>query len=271
MTARQTTDPTIVCEEILRADKDRNIELRILPSETAIIDRLLERRIELVEAYAEVHSKLNNREHGISTILGIIVNAAAFWNPDRMSKARNARDRLETVNQKIAEKAAELADLLEERSELHNSSGFASDTHYHIGDVIGAASASDGHFLLYLKPELEALCYRFDLKYWPRLSAIMEVIARDAEDAEIEATDPLTAAGTTGARASRADFFKALFANIEENGALNYGHLPRRFQLSDKTLASFANCALDLGPDDLVDDAYVKRLRQRTRDARCSA
>jgi hypothetical protein len=28
-----------------------------------------------------------------------------------------------------------------------------------------------------------------------------------------------------------------------------------------------ANCALDLGPDDLADGDYVKRLRQRARDS----
>lgn len=56
-------------------------------------------------------------------------------------------------------------------------------------------------------------------------------------------------------------------AEIEENGVGNYGHLPRRFKLTDNALASFANCALDLGPDDLVDGAYVKRRRQRERAA----
>ncbi|HRK23036.1 MAG TPA: hypothetical protein PLX06_14555, partial [Fimbriimonadaceae bacterium] len=64
---------------------------------------------------------------------------------------------------------------------------------------------------------------------------------------------------------SKADFFKALFAAIDENSANSYGQLPRDFKLTDRTLASFANCALDLGPDDLVDDAYMKRLRQRER------
>ena len=81
----------------------------------------------------------------------------------------------------------------------------------------------------------------------------------------MEATDPLTAAATAASRPSRADFFKALFASIEENSARNYGLLPTGFKLTDGTLASLANCTLDLGPYELTDSTYVKRLRQRER------
>ena len=76
----------------------------------------------------------------------------------------------------------------------------------------------------------------------------------------------MTRAATTGSRGSRADFFKALFELIKENGTASHGHIPTGFRLSDSTLASLANCALDLGPNDVIDAAYVKRLRQRLRD-----
>ena len=42
--------------------------------------------------------------------------------------------------------------------------------------------------------------------------------------------------------------------------------LPKGFKPTDGTLASLANCALDLGPDELADSTYVKRLRQRERN-----
>lgn len=51
----------------------------------------------------------------------IILNTAAFWNPEKMLKARCARESLTKVNQQIARKAAELAELLEQLSELHNT------------------------------------------------------------------------------------------------------------------------------------------------------
>lgn len=182
-----------------------------------------------------------------------------------MLNARSTRSELADVNQQIATRAAELAELLERRSELHNCSGFSSNTHYHVCDVIEAASESNYLFNSWVKDRLAALSGQFDLKYWPSLRQFVDVIASDAHDASTEATDPLTAAGTEAARASRADFFKALFQAIDENSACNYGQLPAGFKLTDNTLASLRNCALDCGPDELVDGAYVKRLRQRER------
>lgn len=252
------TDPTRICEEALRADKTYNIEHEIFPSENRIIDRLLARRLELVDAYAEIHEKLHARAYGIKTILGIVTNVAAFWNPERVADARDARTRLEEVNREIAELAMDLARLLEERTEIGNTSGFASDTHYHIVDVIDAASSENGFYLSHLKDELKSLSSRYDLKYWPSLEEVVRVIGKDADDAGTRATDPLTRAATTGSRGSRADFFKALFQLIKENGDGSHTHIPRNFKLSDNALASLANCALDLGPDDLVDSAYVK-------------
>ena len=41
-----------VCEDILLDKKARNIEVNILPSENIIIDRLLERKVELQHAYS---------------------------------------------------------------------------------------------------------------------------------------------------------------------------------------------------------------------------
>jgi len=42
--------------------------------------------------------------------------------------------------------------------------------------------------------------------------------------------------------------------------------IPAELKLTDATLASLANCVLDLGPDELVDSGYVKRFRQRQRE-----
>ena len=185
---------------------------------------------------------------------------------EKIAEARVARDELAGVNRQIARKAEELAELLERRTELNNTSGFSSETHYHVCDVIEAASEHNYLFNSWVKDRLDALRGQFDLKYWPSLDQFVRVLAADAENAGMEATDPLTAAATMASRPSRADFFKALFAAIEENSARNYGLLPKGFKPTDGTLASLANCALDLGPDELADSTYVKRLRQRERN-----
>ncbi|PJL68662.1 hypothetical protein B9Y61_11580 [Stenotrophomonas maltophilia] len=265
MNSPQLTNPQQTCENILIEGKHYNIEHSILPSENAVADRLLARGIELKDAYEELHEKLYRHPPALKVFLDLLLSTAAFWSPKKIAEARNARDELVNVNRQIARKATELAELMERRTDLNNTSGFSSETHYHVCDVIEAASKENYLFESYVKKHLGGLSGQFDLKYWPSLSQFLLVLATDAQNAGMAATDPLTAAATVAARPSRADFFKALFAAVEENSAENYGQLPRGFKLTDGTLASLANCALDLGADDLADSGYVKRLRQRER------
>lgn len=266
MSAPQSDNPKQICEDILIEGKRYNVEHRILPSEDAVADRLLARGIELTEAYEELHGKLHAHPHALQIFLGLVLSTAAFWNPEKIAKARTARGDLGNVNQQIARKAAELAGLLQQRSDLHNTSGFSTDTHYHVCDVIEVVAKRNYLFTSYVQERLDALHGQFDLKYWPSLSDCLQELASDAEDAVAEATDPLTAAATVASRPSRADFIKALLAAIDENRGRNHGQLPNDFKVTDNTLATLTSCVLDLGPDDLVDGPYVKRLRQRKRD-----
>lgn len=265
MSSVQTVNPQLICEDCLREEIRYNREHRILPSESAIADRLLNRGAEMKDVYEELHAKLHRHPPALTVFLGLVLSAAAFWSPDRIKEARSARDDLANTNRQIAKKAAELSELLERRSELHNTSGFSSDTLYHVCDVIEKASQHNYLFRSYVQEHLDVLRGQFDLKYWPSLSECAQVLASDAENTELTATDPLTAAATEATRSSKADFIKALFAAIEENSVENYGRLPRNFRLTDRTLASLGNCAMDLAPDDLIDDAYIKRFRQRER------
>ncbi|NKQ12666.1 hypothetical protein [Pseudomonas sp. SST3] len=266
MPTAQTTTPQQACENILIDEKRYNTERGILRSENAVIDRLLTRSLELKPAYGELHEKLHSHPQALRVFLRLLLSTAAFWNLERIAKSRAQRGELVETNRQIARKADELAQLLVQRSRLHDTSGFSSRTHYHVCDVIEAAAGKHSLFNAYVKERLDALCGQFDLKYWPSLDQLVRAVAADAESATLAATDPLTLAATVAARSSRADFFKALFAAIKENSAQTGGQLPEGFRLTDGTLASLANCALDLGPDELADSAYVKRLRQHLRE-----
>lgn len=107
---------------------------------------------------------------------------------------------------------------------------------------------------------------QFDLKYWPSMGELTQVIADDAAQAAPSPQDPLTAAGTEGARAGLADSFRTFFAALEESSIRNCGFLPGVFELTDRSVAIFMSCALGLGLDEVVDSAYMKRLRQRVRE-----
>lgn len=266
MTPSQSINPRQICEKLLIEGKNYNIEHNILPSENAVADRLLARGTELTAAYEDLYNKLYRHRHALKIFLGLLLSVAAFWNPEKILQARGARADLAGVNKQIADKAAELATLLEQRSELHNTSGFSSNTHYSVCRVIEAAGKENHLFQWHVQERLSAISAQFDLKYWPSLSQFLGELASDAEAGSMEAMDPSTAAATFAARPSLADFFKALFASIKENSVHNYGHIPVDFKPADNTLAALANCSLNLGPDNLVSSEYVKRLRQRERD-----
>ena len=71
------------------------------------------------------------------------MNAATLWNPERMDWARDD--------------GQDLADLLNRRTELHNTSGFSASTQYHVCDLVKAASADNCLFGFYSKESLSAL------------------------------------------------------------------------------------------------------------------
>lgn len=254
--------------ELLQEMRDTYVADKIWPSAVTIIERLQAREFELADAYSELHRDL------ISTrarwcLLDAVVMTAAQWNPKKIDKARGERAQLDETNSQIAEAARVLAELLRRRSELHNTGHFTSDTLYHVVDAIDRACAANGLYGGWVKEELDALRTRFDLKYWPTLAAIVDVIGLDASAAEAEPTDKLTAAATAGAprRATEAHFLKAFLQGLKERGRSVGGFLPEGYLPSDSTLGSLTTCALGRSPHAPLDAPYVKRVRQRIRQA----
>lgn len=254
-----------ICEELLRAERSDRINKMVLPGEVRIIDRLLERGLELNDAYCELRSKLHNHPPALKVFFGQLLSIAAFWNPEANLEARKGRSRLVEVNRQIDEQATGLAGLLRERTELRNHSGFSCDTHYHPVQVIHAAAEKNYSYQYWIKEQLEVITRQFDLKYWPSLSEVVQVIADDAARATPKPHDSVTEAGTEGPRAGLVSTFKAFFVALEESSARTFGLLPRAFELTDRSVANLMSCALGLDPNDVVDSAYVKRLRQRQR------
>lgn len=255
-----------ICQRLLKAERAEKIEKSILPSEVEVIDRLLERSLELEDAYYELHSKLSCHPQALKVFFDLLQCTAAFWSPESNQEARRGKARLVEINQEIGKIANNLAALLNERTELKNHSGFSCDTLYHPIDAIHAAAERHYSYEQWVKVKLEAMTSQFDLKYWPSLSSVIQAIADDAARAVPSPHDSLTEAGTEGPRSSLADTFKAFFVAIEEESNRNFGFLPHSFELTDRSVAGLLSCALGLSPEQAVDGTYVKRLRQRQRE-----
>lgn len=241
---------------------------RIWPNVCSIIDGMLKRRIELAEVYDEVHATLAQAPRALYMFWDVFLHAADGWNPQKNRAARQAREDLVGVNRRISELADQLAALLDRRDTIHNYTGFRSNTHYHILDILHEASEHNGLYESYVKEDVDRLQYQYDLKYWPPLSEVVQAIGTDAERAEVTATDPATAAATESRKSGRSDFVRALLARLDDNRVRECGFIPNDFALSDSGMASLVNCGLDLASDELVDADFIKRFRQRQRQAR---
>lgn len=254
------------CEKELRRIKQNYETNEIWPSAIPIAKRFLDRGAELKDVYQELYDKLHRRPPALPEILEQILLTTAEWHPVKVDETRDQRADLLKVNRQIAEQARKLAHLLRKRGRLENASGFSSNTHYHVLDVIEKASARNGLFCSHVREKLESLRRQYDLKYWPPLANFVDELSADAAGASVEARDPVTEAATRSKKRSLADYLRALFASIEEHRVGNGGFVPAAFRMTDRTVASIVNCALDLGPDELIDEAYVKRFRQGERE-----
>jgi len=254
-----------ICEQYLLREKKHRIDQRILISEIAVIDRLLDRSIDLDSLYCEISN--NYRPDQWECFLDVAVNVAAFWNPEEARAFREKRKRLEYVNSSISTLASQLSELLDERCQLHDESGFYADTHYDVIDVIDKAAEENYLYRSYVQDDLKRLGCQFDLKYWPSLADFVSELAQDAEQAEVVAGDSWTDAATMSSRTSKYDFLRALFVAIRENSSLYRGSLPANFKIRDDGWATLVNCLLNLDVDELVDAQYIKRFRQKLRDS----
>lgn len=262
------TEAVQQCETLLRTMMEDLQAKRIWPNVCSIIDGMLKRRIELAGVYDEVHASLAQAPRALYMFWDVFLHAADGWNLKKNRAARRAREELVGVNRRISELADQLAALLDRRDTIHNYTGFRSNTQYHILDILHEASEHNGLYESYVKEDVERLQYQYDLKYWPPLSDVIQAIGTDAERAEVSATDPTTAAATESRRSGRSDFVRALLARLDDNRTGECGFIPNDFALSDSGMASLVNCGLDLASDELVDADFIKRFRQRQRQAR---
>ena len=252
-------------EDLLRRERAYNVEHRIWPNVTRLIDRMLERRAELKAVYEELWTKLE--PGAVEHFLWIIHDVGAVWDPTYLRGARKGHRRQVELRTEISELASKLAARLDERSELSEVSGFRTSGAYHIVDLIERASQANGSFRVNLRDPLQGLRREYDLKYWPSVADVVDAIADDALNVEISASDAITEAGTRSSRSSKADSFRALQSALEEYRGSIHSLIGADFRLSDESWATILNVMLDLGADEQVDGPYIKRLRQRDRDA----
>lgn len=253
------------CESALQRQKAYCLEHEIFPSWPGLVDQFLARRSELSDAYDNIFESVRGCTLAADEFFDAILCAANVWGPDDISTMRQAKKRLEQINSRMSDVASELSELLCERDDIQNQHPFGANTHYHVIDLIIEAAKDNYLFQSWVQEDLKSRTSQFDMKYWPSIAQTIDVIAEDAAQAEIAVHGSVSAAALRSSRPSKADFCRALMARVGNCARANGGYLPDSFHLKDESWASLVNCVLNLDPDNIVDGAYMKRLRQRSR------
>lgn len=243
--------------------KADNVESNILPSENIIIDRLIGRFDEMELFCKQLNEKFNFMER--YSILDCFLGILVLTKPSDLNKSREDKKLLEELNRKIAKQAFQLAELIEKRSELHNTTQMSSDTYYSISDVVNDAAQDNYYYQSYPKTKFNQLFYQFDLKYWPNIAQIVDAIGIDADCAKVEASDSITKAGTKSKRPSVIDSVRAFFMALLNYENRHPGITKKVLNLSNSALTSVFNIGLALDPNEIVSDDQFKTAKSRIK------
>lgn len=240
----------------------------IWPSTWPVFNRLIERHDEMAVVYREIASG-NFTRRQFSMLIVQIIHAGSFGTDARFATLRADHQELVGLNDNISAMSMQLAEMLERCSALIDKSGhFGCERMLKLTEFINDAGEGNGHYLSFLKPELQRL-NSFDFRYWPDIAGIIRSLGM--EEVEITFKDEATEAIINARRPSRTDFFRELFDDINEQKTGYHYSLPRTFKLSDAALATICNITRNLPPDELIDAVYVKRIRHRLKEQGFSA
>lgn len=253
-------------ESILKKIRQYNIDHHILKSQNAVIDRLLDRSVEMKDAYNELGAKLGKCQQEF--LWDAILGAATFFNPESSKNLREDQKTLVKLNKDIAKYASKLSDLMRSRYELSEASGFRSYEDFHVVDWIDRATENNYSYQSFVQEKLHNLSNRFNSKYWPKTFEVIGVISTFAEEAKVQITNEWTKELLASQKCSKADYLRVLLKAIEDKKISGpHTHiLPKDFRITDRSLATLINGSLDLTAENIVCAEYVKRSRQNIRN-----
>jgi len=250
-------------------------EKEVLPSEQAVINRLLERHAEMRPVYEWMLKNLYIKKWDINkyqwqVLLDVLINTAAFSSPDKMKKKRDALYDARQTLVDISDKAEELASLMDkymdmrERYCLTCPAGF-SDPLDLLDSTATAGPPGNLNCFQYrsmVKDKIDNLRYRFDTRYYPSVSEMLEYISVAAYEHVVEADDRIDRVVLEHRNTSAADVYRAFYALISDNTHLRY--LPSEFKMPQELVATAITCALGLDVGNIT-AGNIKQWKRQVR------
>lgn len=256
-----------VIEEYLHNRHASNFLQGMLPSDNAVMERLLKGGDDLRGAWNELLKECPRGIYALGLtlekwqmVINTIVDVAAGWSPDRVSETRQAVKDVSALTISIQKKASELADLLRQRTRLCDANSIEKkpmdfhpidllETAARVSDYASRYGTKHRNFMKYLDGPLTRLTREFGLKYWPTTSDVVEAIAEAQNGAEFSC-DRLSDASIIVRQASTRDFMRSLNQSLSD--LLDFD-IDIRF--SDASYAAIVNAAC--GFDQTIDARSV--------------
>lgn len=262
-----TDDANEVAAQALQILKEKLHAWRDVPdaawrSTWPVFERLIARHDEMKPVYVELQAK-----HITGFQLWIFMEqcifAGAFATTEQHSALRADYTELQSLNEDISRTALQLEAMLRRRSDILNRSGsFTLDRLLRLTDFLDEAGRENGLYRSYIQPRLDEL-NGYDLKYWPDIADLLQVLGGESTDVLI--LDEATGTIVSARRASLTDFFTDFFNRLHNISDGSWYGLRKGFRLSDNSIATLSNILCDRLPDEMMDEGYVKRVRQRLR------
>ncbi|MCW1877219.1 hypothetical protein OMR58_22480 [Erwinia sp. INIA-01] len=251
---------TETADDVIDTVKDLRNQLhtgKVWMSAWPVLDRFLERTHEMRPVWENI-ARQRLSEAQCHCLVEQLAYAGKYASDEERKRLKDDHKRLIQLNEDIREHAKLMALKMRERDALLNRNDFIADTAYHIIDLTNQAAESNSRYRSYIRDPLVVLRNRYELKYWPSISDVIDVVAREQPEIVFLSEADREVVRSRGATVP--DYLRIIFNHIQ-NVREDICRLPTGFTLSDDSLAILATVTLDL-PEAVSTESVKERRNQ---------
>lgn len=253
--------PMDFCTAFIKRELEAFKESEIWMSYWPIMERMIERACELNAVYEGIIAKYGYSDKQCCDYVWLILEhiwGSADYAKTEVEKARAELKELSKLSEEIESLAYQLSEALYKQNELFEISGFRNPEYQTALDMLEEASEHNYLYQSCVSEKIRDLEYRYDSKYWPSRSEVVQSIA-EFEERQPEPTHrEYPEAVLKGRSSDIKDFVIAFDSAFDElNG------LPTGFRFSNNAMADIINVILDFPAEKLATGEAIRVVRNR--------
>jgi len=264
MDNQSSHDAIVKCEQFTRKELIYLKEKGIWGSWYPVMERLLNRSLEMGPVYEEICDKLDSSS--INSIpfrltLEAIWASEKFFSPKTIARKKDAMKELVKLHEDIPLLAKNLCDALQHQRKLLEQEDFDPGAYLHTPELLSLASNDNGRYSSFIEEEIDKLDSLYDTRYWPSVDKLISAVG----DFEASSSIPIQNHLPTGVMDGRVTILKDFVLSFEAD--LQDTHqIPDSFTFSTASMATIVNIVLDLPDEKIATPEAVRIIRKRRKD-----